>query len=73
MVNVKKIICCSEGCDNGAAFGVEGTKTAEYCIQHALDGTVNVKKKNVVSRVAARLRRSEWQVRKRRSAADSTH
>ena len=73
MVNVKKIICCSEDCDKSAAFGVEGTKIAEYCRQHALSGMVNVMKKNVVLKAAARLRRSEWEVRKRRSIADSTH
>ena len=43
MVNIKDIICKTEGCDKIAAFGVDGTKTAEYCRQHALGGLVNVK------------------------------
>ena len=42
-LNVKNIICSTKGCDKIAAFGVEGTKTAEYCRQHALGGLVNVK------------------------------
>ncbi|CAN0469189.1 unnamed protein product, partial [Ascophyllum nodosum] len=31
-----------KGCGKRPSFGVAGTKTAEYCRQHALDGMVNV-------------------------------
>ncbi|CAN0221211.1 unnamed protein product, partial [Ascophyllum nodosum] len=34
MVNTKGKLCGTEGCGKFAAFGVAGTKTAEYCIQH---------------------------------------
>ena len=43
MVNVKDIICRTEDCGKYAAFGVGGTKTAEYCRQHASDGMVIVR------------------------------
>ena len=36
-------MCRLEGCGKIAAFGVAGTKTSEYCRQHALDGMVNVR------------------------------
>ena len=39
-VNISLII--TKGCDMFAAFGVAGTKTAEYCKQHAHDGMVDV-------------------------------
>ena len=38
MVNVKGKMCRTEGCGTQPSFGVAGTKTAEYCKQHALDG-----------------------------------
>ncbi|CAN0309166.1 unnamed protein product [Ascophyllum nodosum] len=42
MVNVCKMECRTEGCGERPSFGVTGTKTAQYCAQHALDGMVNV-------------------------------
>ncbi|CAM9912695.1 unnamed protein product, partial [Ascophyllum nodosum] len=42
MVNVKNRKCRTEGCGMQPSFGLGGTKTAEYCAQHALDGMVNV-------------------------------
>ena len=42
MVNVKSRKCRTEGCGKKPSFGVAGTKTAEYCVQHAPDGMVNV-------------------------------
>ena len=42
MVNVKSRKCRTEGCGRGPSYGVAGTKTAEYCAQHAPDGMVNV-------------------------------
>ena len=45
MVNVKEKKCRNEGCGKIAAFGVAGTKTAEYCKQHAPDGMVNNKRR----------------------------
>ena len=32
-----------EGCSKERSFGVEGTRTAEYCAQHVLDEMMNVK------------------------------
>ena len=43
MVNVRNKKCRTEACDKRPSFGVAGTKTAEYCAQHAPDGMVNVK------------------------------
>ena len=34
--------CRTEGCRKQPSFGVAGTKTREYCAQHAPDGMVNV-------------------------------
>ena len=45
MVNVTGKMCRTEGCGTRPSFGVEGTKTAEYCRQHALDGMINVNKR----------------------------
>ena len=42
MINVCKK-CRTEGCNKVPSFGVAGTKTAEYCAQHAPDGMVDVK------------------------------
>ena len=36
--------CRTDGCRKSPSFGVTGTKTADYCAQHALDGMVNVSK-----------------------------
>ena len=35
----------TDGCGKHPSFGVAGTKTAEYCRQHAPDGMVNVHRK----------------------------
>ena len=43
MVDAKSRRCKTEGCDKRSSFGVAGTKTAEYCAQHAPDGMVDVK------------------------------
>ena len=43
--NVRDVMCRLEGCGKIAAFEVAGTKTLEYCRQHALDGMVNVHRK----------------------------
>ena len=43
MVDVKSRKCRTEGCDKLPSFGVTGTKTVEYCAQHAPEGMVNVK------------------------------
>ena len=67
LVNVKNRFCKTEGCGKYAAFGVAGTKTAKYCRQHALGG------KCAELKAAASMRRSEWQIRKRGSTANSTH
>ena len=42
MVNTKGKMCGTEGCGKFAAFGVAGTKSAEYCIRHSHDGAVDV-------------------------------
>ena len=42
MVDVKSRKCRTEGCGKIPSFGVAGTKTAEYCAQHALDGMVDI-------------------------------
>ncbi|CAN0154078.1 unnamed protein product, partial [Ascophyllum nodosum] len=34
--------CKTEGCGNRPSFGVAGTKTAQYCLQHAPDEMVDV-------------------------------
>ncbi|CAM9758461.1 unnamed protein product, partial [Ascophyllum nodosum] len=38
----KKRKCITEGCGKEPSFGLVGTKTAEYCTQHAPDGMDNV-------------------------------
>ena len=43
MVDVKNVRCKNESCGKFPTFGVAGTKTTEYCVQHALDGMVNIK------------------------------
>ena len=43
IVDVKSRKCKTEGCGTIPSFGVAGTKTAEYCAQHALEGMVDVK------------------------------
>ena len=45
MVYVKSKKCRTEGCGKRPSFGVAGTKTGEFCAQHALEGMVNVKRK----------------------------
>ena len=42
MVNVRKRKCITEGWRKESSFGAVGTKTAEYCTQHAPDGMVDV-------------------------------
>ncbi|CAN0382768.1 unnamed protein product [Ascophyllum nodosum] len=42
MVNVCSRKCSTEGCGKQPSFGVAGTKTVQYCAQHAPDGMVNV-------------------------------
>ena len=42
MANVRSRKCRTEGCGKQPWFGVAGTKTEEYCAQHAPDGMVNV-------------------------------
>ncbi|CAN0174768.1 unnamed protein product [Ascophyllum nodosum] len=43
MVDVKSRKCRTEGCVKIPSYGVGGTKTAEYCAQHAPDEMVDVK------------------------------
>ena len=43
MVNVKSKTCRTEGCGKIPSFGVTGTKTAEYCAQHALERMIDVR------------------------------
>ncbi|CAN0228026.1 unnamed protein product, partial [Ascophyllum nodosum] len=43
MVNITKTKCRTEGCGKQPSFGVAGTKTKEYCSQHAPDGMVDIK------------------------------
>ncbi|CAM9897347.1 unnamed protein product, partial [Ascophyllum nodosum] len=43
MANVKNRVCKTRGCCNRPSFGVAGTKTAEYCAQHAPDGMVDIR------------------------------
>ena len=42
MVDVCSRKCRTESCGKIPSFGVAGTKTGEYCAQHAPDGMVNV-------------------------------
>ncbi|CAN0100869.1 unnamed protein product [Ascophyllum nodosum] len=42
MVRVWGRKCRNEGCGKCPVFGMAGTKTAEYCVQHAPGGMVNV-------------------------------
>ena len=43
MVDVRSRKCRTEGCGKWPSFGVAGTRTMEYCAQHAWGGMVNVK------------------------------
>ena len=43
MINVWSRKCGTEGCTKQPSFGVTGTRSAEYCPQHAPGGMVNVK------------------------------
>ena len=43
MVDVCNRKCRTEGCGKKPSFGVAGTKTVEYCTQHAPEGMVDVK------------------------------
>ena len=45
MVNVRNTKFKTVGCCKWPSLGVAGTKTAEYCSQHAPDGMVNFKKR----------------------------
>ena len=42
MINVSGRKCRNERCGKRALFGVAGTKTAEYCAEHAFDGMIDV-------------------------------
>ena len=44
MIGVKNRTCTTEDCSKRPSFGAAGTKTAEYCAQHAQDGMINVNK-----------------------------
>ena len=44
MVNVIKRRCSHGGCSKQPSFGVEGSKMAEYCSQHALSSMVNIRR-----------------------------
>ncbi|CAN0451809.1 unnamed protein product [Ascophyllum nodosum] len=46
MVNVRDRKCRTEGCGTIAVFGVAGTRSAEYCSQHAPDGMIDVRNRN---------------------------
>ena len=80
MVDICSRKCRTEGCGKIPSFGVAGTKTAAYCARHAPDEMVNVcSRKSRTSaaessepEAAARNRRWEWQLQKRRSTALST-
>ena len=39
MVNIDSRKCKTEGCGKQSSYGVAGTKTAEFCAQHAVDYT----------------------------------
>ena len=45
MVNVKRRKCKTQGCVKAPSFAVAGTKTVEYCAQHAPDEMVDIKSK----------------------------
>ncbi|CAN0097843.1 unnamed protein product [Ascophyllum nodosum] len=45
MVDITSKKCRTKDCGKHPSFGVAGTKTMEYCAQHAPDGMVNVKNK----------------------------
>ncbi|CAN0344470.1 unnamed protein product, partial [Ectocarpus sp. 12 AP-2014] len=36
------VTCKQHGCNKVGSFGVQGTRTAEYCATHAKDGMLNV-------------------------------
>ena len=42
MVDVWSKTCASDECSRKPSYGVEGSRKAEYCVQHALKGMVNV-------------------------------
>ena len=42
MVNVCRKVCLHDACSKLPSFGVESSKTAVYCEQHAEEGMVNV-------------------------------
>ena len=43
MVEVCNKRCRTEGCGKQPSFGVTGTKTVEYCAQHAPDGMIDIR------------------------------
>ena len=49
MVDVTNRKCITEGCGKQLSFGVAGTKTVEYCAQHAPYGMVNVRKRKCIT------------------------
>ncbi|CAN0431195.1 unnamed protein product, partial [Ascophyllum nodosum] len=49
MVNVRSSVCRTENCGKRPLFGVTGTESAEYCSQHAPEGTVDVKNRKGIT------------------------
>ena len=57
MVDVRSRKCRIEGCDKQSSLGVAGTKTMEYCAQHAPGGMVNVTKNGTFANAEEYMRR----------------
>lgn len=45
MVNVVNKKCCHEGCLTRRSYGMVGSRKADFCVRHAAEGMINVKKK----------------------------
>lgn len=45
MVDVMNRDCSVDGCFKQPHYGIPGSKTAKFCAQHALEGTVDVTSK----------------------------
>ena len=45
MVDVKSRKCRTKSCGKRSSFGIAGTKTGQYCAQHAPEETVDVKRR----------------------------
>ncbi|CAN0256416.1 unnamed protein product [Ectocarpus sp. 8 AP-2014] len=50
--------CDHQGCTTSASFGPVGSKKAQFCPQHAVDGTVKLVGKNSTARVGLGKKRS---------------